>query len=117
MTRTILLVDDHAGFRRSARALLDAEGFEVIGESGTASDALAKAQSLRPELVLLDIQLPDRDGFDVAELLAAEVDPPAVILISTREAREYGGRVEKTPARGFISKPLLSGAAIRAILG
>jgi DNA-binding NarL/FixJ family response regulator len=117
MTRTILLVDDHAGFRRSARALLDADGFDVIGEAGSGEDAITKAASLRPELVLLDIQLPDRDGFEVAEILADEVDPPAVILISTREAREYGGRVEKTPARGFISKPLLSGAAIRAILG
>jgi DNA-binding NarL/FixJ family response regulator len=117
MTRTILLVDDHAGFRRSARALLDADGFDVIGEADGGEDAITKAASLRPELVLLDIQLPDSDGFDVAEILAAEVDPPAVILISTREAREYGGRVEQATARGFISKPLLSGAAIRAILG
>jgi DNA-binding NarL/FixJ family response regulator len=117
MTRTILLVDDHAGFRRSARALLDAEGFRVIGEADSAADALAKAESLRPELVLLDIQLPDRDGFHVAERLAAGDDPPDVILISSREAREYGGRVEDAPARGFISKPLLSGVAIRALLG
>lgn len=116
MTRTILLVDDHAGFRRSARALLDAEGFDVIGEAGSAADALAKAASLRPELVLLDIQLPDRDGFEVAGDLAATEGPPDVILISSREAREYGGRVEQAPARGFITKALLSGDAIRELL-
>jgi DNA-binding NarL/FixJ family response regulator len=117
MTRTILLVDDHAGFRRSARALLDAEGFEVVGEAGSGAEALARAEALRPELVILDIQLPDCDGFDVAERLAAVDDPPVVILISSREAREYGGRVEDALARGFISKPLLSAAAIRALLG
>ena len=117
MTRTILLVDDHAGFRRSVRALLDAEGFEVIGEAGTGADALAKADSLRPQLVLLDIQLPDQDGFVVAERLAATIYAPEVILISSRDAREYGGRVEQAQARGFLTKTLLSGAAIRQLLG
>jgi DNA-binding NarL/FixJ family response regulator len=117
MARTILLVDDHAGFRRSARALLDAEGFHVIGEAGSGADALAKLADLRPELVLLDIQLPDRDGFEVAELMANADGRLGIILISSRGAREYGGRVEQAPALGFIHKSLLSGATIRELVG
>jgi DNA-binding NarL/FixJ family response regulator len=117
MARTILLVDDHAGFRRSARALLDAEGFHVVGEADSGADALAKVAELRPELVLLDIQLPDRDGFEVAEQIASTAGRPGIILISSRAAREYGGRVEQALALGFIDKSRLSGATIREIVG
>jgi DNA-binding NarL/FixJ family response regulator len=117
MARTILLVDDHAGFRRSARALLDAEGFHVVGEADSGADALAKVADLRPELVLLDIQLPDRDGFEVAEQMASSGEGPGIILISSRRASEYGGRVERAPALGFVDKSALSGATIRELVG
>jgi DNA-binding NarL/FixJ family response regulator len=117
MARTVLIVDDHAGFRRAARALLAAEGFDVVGEAADGEDALAAAARLQPDVVLLDIQLPDVDGFAVAERLAASTESPDVILISSRSAREYGGRVEAAAALGFISKRLLTGAAIRAIVG
>jgi DNA-binding NarL/FixJ family response regulator len=72
----VLIVDDHDGFRSSARALLEAEGFDVVGEAGDAASALAAAARLRPEVVLLDIQLPGIDGFEVAARLAATPDPP-----------------------------------------
>ena len=114
---TVLIVDDHAGFRRAARALLGAEGFEVVGEAGDAAEALRQVATLRPQLVLLDIQLPDIDGFALAERLHAAPDRPAVILVSSRDAGEYGGRVETAPSRGFIPKSRLSGAAIRALVG
>jgi DNA-binding NarL/FixJ family response regulator len=117
MVRTVLIVDDHAGFRRAARALLTAEGFDVIGEAADGEDAFAEALRLRPDVVLLDIQLPDVDGFTVAGRLASGPDAPRVILISSRDTREYGGQVEAAAASGFIPKGLLSGAAIRALVG
>ena len=117
MSRTVLIVDDHAGFRRAARALLTAEGFEVVGEAAGGTDALVETLRLRPEVVLLDIQLPDLDGFEVADRLAASPDAPRVILISSRDAREYGGQVEAAATSGFIPKGLLSGAAIRELIG
>jgi DNA-binding NarL/FixJ family response regulator len=114
MSRTILLVDDHAGFRRSARALLDAEGFDVIGEAADGHEALRLANELAPQVILLDVQLPDLDGFEVAGRLVRD-DGPTVILISSRAAREYGGQVEASSAHGFIAKSRLTGAAIREI--
>ncbi|MFN8619625.1 MAG: response regulator transcription factor [Chloroflexota bacterium] len=128
MTRTILIVDDHAGFRRSARALLDADGFEVVGEAADGRTALAEIARLRPELVLLDIQLPDIDGFAVAEALAAgapiaggddiaAVPGPTVILISSRARTSYGPQLDGARVAGFITKGHLTGAAIRALTG
>jgi DNA-binding NarL/FixJ family response regulator len=117
MARTILLVDDHVGFRQSARALLDAEGFHVVGEADSGADALAKVAALHPELVLLDIQLPDHDGFEVAAQMASEDSRLGIILISSRGAREYGGRVEQAPVLGFIDKARLSGATVRELVG
>jgi DNA-binding NarL/FixJ family response regulator len=76
MRPTVLIVDDHAAFRASARALLQAEGFDVIGEATDGAAAVAAVAVLRPEIVLLDIQLPDLDGLPVAEQLAAAPDPP-----------------------------------------
>jgi DNA-binding NarL/FixJ family response regulator len=97
--RTVLIVDDHAEFRGLARALLEADGFEVLGEAADGESALAAAASLRPELVLLDIQLPDVDGFEVAVRLVNAVDPPAVVLISSRSASSYRRRLAKSPAK------------------
>jgi DNA-binding NarL/FixJ family response regulator len=113
---TVLVVDDHADFRHSARTLLEAEGFSVIGEAADASTALAVARDLRPAVVLLDIQLPGLDGLAVAEQLALEPQPPAVVLISSHDARTYGSRLEAAAALGFIAKRDLSGATLASVL-
>jgi len=112
----VVIVDDHAGFRSSARALLEAEGFDVVGEAGDGASALAAVGLLRPHVVLLDIQLPDIDGFEVAERLAGAGDPPVVVLVSTRGISAYRRRLARSPARGFISKSELSGSALSALV-
>jgi len=114
---TVLIVDDHGGFRESARALLEAEGFAVVGCAADGASALAAVQRLRPQVVLLDIQLPDLDGFAVAERLAAVPDPPRVVLISSRDAAAYGPRLDIAPACGFLAKRELSGASLAALVG
>jgi DNA-binding NarL/FixJ family response regulator len=117
MAHTVLIVDDHPSFRSTARALLESEGFTVVGEAKDGAEALMLADELRPELVLLDVQLPDLSGFEVAERLAQRNgDAPAVVLVSSREECDYGGQVEESGARGFICKGDLTGAAIRALL-
>jgi DNA-binding NarL/FixJ family response regulator len=113
---SVLIVDDHPSFRASVRRLLEAEGFEVIGEAGDGHAAIAAAQQLQPDLVLLDVQLPDLDGFEVATRLAALGLPLAVILTSSRNAAEYGALVAETPVRGFVPKAELSGAALTGLL-
>jgi DNA-binding NarL/FixJ family response regulator len=113
VARTVLIVDDHAEFRSVARALLEAEGFVVVGEAGDGESALAAVERLGPELVLLDVQLPDLDGFAVAERLAGS---PAVVLISSRSAGSYRRRLAGSSARGFLSKSELSGAALTELL-
>lgn len=114
---TVLIVDDHEAFRSSARALLEAEGFDVIGEAADGQKAVEAVAALRPDIVLLDIQLPGLDGLAVAEQLAAAPDPPQVVLISSRDAVAYGPRLRGTPARGFIPKSGLSGEALAALVG
>src|SRR5919106_1431658 len=119
MTRvrsTVLIVDDHEDFRGSARALLEAEGFEVLGEASDGAEALAAVAALGPSIVLLDIQLPGLDGFAVAEQIAGVPDPPVVVLISSREAAAYGNRLDQTSARGFLPKSALSGEALAALV-
>jgi DNA-binding NarL/FixJ family response regulator len=113
---TVLIVDDHEDYRRSASALLEAEGFAVVGEAADGAAALEAAQRLRPEVVLLDVQMPDIDGFGVAERLAAGPDPPNVVLMSSHDAAAYGSRVDAASARGFIVKRELSGAALAALV-
>jgi DNA-binding NarL/FixJ family response regulator len=117
MRPTVLIVDDHAEFRESASALLEAEGFAVIGEAADGDEAIAAVERLRPQVVLLDIQLPDLDGFAVAERLATGLDPPRVVLISSREAAAYGPRLEAAAAQGFIPKRELSGSALASLVG
>jgi DNA-binding NarL/FixJ family response regulator len=114
---TVVIVDDFAGFRRSARALLEDDGFDVVGEAADGRSALAEVQRLRPAVVLLDVQLPDLDGFEVAALLASASDPPIVVLVSTRDAGAYTARLAATSARGFIAKAELSGERLAALLG
>ena len=115
--RTVLIVDDHAGFRQRARALLEADGFEVVGEAGSGEEALAAWAGLHPELVLLDVQLPGIDGFEVARRLAATNGAAAIILTSSRDLSDYGSLVTDSPARGFVPKGEISGAALAALLG
>jgi DNA-binding NarL/FixJ family response regulator len=112
----ILIVDDHAGFRRSARTLLEAEGYTVVGEAENGASAIELARELRPDGVLLDVQLPDMDGFEVAGQLCANGHCPNVVLTSSRDASEFGGLVESCGARGFIPKAELSGGRLAALL-
>lgn len=115
--RSVLIVDDHPSFRATARALLESEGFSVVGEATDARAALELAGELHPDIVLLDVQLPDLSGFEVATRLAdANGAAPVVVLVSSRDACDYGERIAESGAAGFISKGDLSGAAIRALL-
>ena len=114
---TVLIVDDHDTFRESARALLEAEGFAVVGEAADGTGAVAAVERMRPDVVLLDVQLPDEDGFAVAARLAAGSDPPRVVLISSRDAAAYGPRIGAAPVCGFLAKRELSGAALAALVG
>jgi DNA-binding NarL/FixJ family response regulator len=113
---TVLIVDDHDDFRASASTLLEAEGFTVVGGVRDGMSAFAAVERLRPEVVLLDIQLPGLDGFAVAERLAAVPDPPRVVLISSREAAAYGPRLDAARAQGFLAKRELSGASLAALV-
>lgn len=116
MGQTVLVVDDHADFQSAARALLEAEGFEVVGQAATGADAVAATDDLHPDVVLLDVRLPDTDGLAVAEQLATLADPPEVVLVSSREAHVYGARLRGSSARGFLVKGELSGDALRRLL-
>ncbi len=115
MQKTVLIVDDHAGFRRAARSVLEAEGFDVVGESATGIDALEAAATLHPALVLLDIGLPDLDGIEVAGRLTTRDRSLAVVLTSSRDASDYRSLLTSCGARGFIPKGELCGAAVSAL--
>jgi DNA-binding NarL/FixJ family response regulator len=117
MAKTVLIVDDHAPFRAVARALLQLEGFEVVGEAADAHSALDAVRRLRPSVVLLDVQLPDLDGFEVARQLVEAGDPPAIVLVSSRDRSAYRRRLAESSARGFIAKSDLTGAAVAALVG
>lgn len=114
MARTVIIADDHPSFRASARAILEAEGFEVVGEAEDGHAALAAVSEHRPDVLLLDVQLPDMDGFEVCRCLNG--DRPEVVLVSSRDAADYGCLIEQSGARGFIPKAELSGEALSATL-
>ncbi len=116
MAATVLIVDDHPGFRAAARRLLELEGYVVIGEAADGMTALDAARDLRPDFILLDVQLPDINGFEVCERLSANGETPAVVLTSSREASDYGPCLASTPACGFLPKAELSAAGIADIL-
>lgn len=116
MNASVLIVDDHAGFRARARRLLENEGYRVIGEAEDVSSGLEAARDLAPELVLVDIYLPGEDGFELTSRLLALDDPPAVILISSHDAAEFEHCVSESGARGFVSKAELSRGAIEETL-
>lgn len=116
LVRTALVVDDHPGFRSYARVFLESSGFGVVGEARDGAGALEQTARLRPDLVLLDVHLPDIDGFEVARRLAQGVRPPAVILVSARDPLDFGPRLPSPWARGFVPKSRLSRAALDALL-
>jgi DNA-binding NarL/FixJ family response regulator len=115
MALRVLVVDDHRGFRASARTLLELEGFEVVAEAEDGASAIRLVTAIEPDLVLLDIALPDMSGFDVAERIAKVRSK--VILVSSREPGDFGKRIRRSGALGFVSKDDLSGAAVRELLG
>lgn len=116
MTTTVLIVDDHETFRSFARALLESEGFEVIGEAGDGTSGVEAVEALGPDLVVLDVQLPDISGFQVLERLRADGVLTPVVLTSSRDVSSYGDRVDTSDALGFIPKAELSGDAVRAAM-
>jgi DNA-binding NarL/FixJ family response regulator len=112
----LLIVDDHDDFRRSARALLELEGFEVVGVAEDGPSALVAVEALRPDVVLLDIQLPVMDGFEVVRRLRAMDEQVCVVLISSRDRGAYGSELLEAPVRGFLGKNELTGAALHALV-
>jgi DNA-binding NarL/FixJ family response regulator len=116
VTATVLIVDDHPSFRATARVLLEAEGFEVVGEAQDGASALERARELRPEVVLLDVQLPDLDGFEVAARLTDGGAGPRVVLVSSRDRADYGSMIEESGASGFIAKADLCGPALADLI-
>jgi DNA-binding NarL/FixJ family response regulator len=113
----VLIVDDHPSFRATARVLLEAEGFTVVGEASDGASAISEIDRLRPDVVLLDVGLPDFDGFDVCERLdGCPGTPPAVILVSSRDLADFGSLVSRSGARGFVPKAELSGERLEALL-
>ncbi|HEY3191992.1 MAG TPA: response regulator [Solirubrobacterales bacterium] len=116
MSRRILIVDDHRGFRASARRMLEAGGFEVAGEAENAASARRAVNELAPDAILLDVQLPDGDGIALASELAANGNAPDIVLCSSRGADELGPGLSESGARGFLTKDELSADAIRGLL-
>jgi DNA-binding NarL/FixJ family response regulator len=114
---SVLIVDDHPTFRRFARRLLEESGFSVVGEAADGAGAVEAARELEPTVVLLDVVLPDVSGLEVAETLAREFRATAVVLTSSRSAADLGAALDATPARGFIEKSELSGAAFAELVG
>jgi len=113
----VLLVDDHSGFRRMARLLLQSGGYDVVAEAGSAAEAVRTARALEPDLVLLDVLLPDGNGVDVADLLAQLPHPPGVVLTSSYAGGELGARLEQTPVLGFVPKDELTVARLSELFG
>jgi DNA-binding NarL/FixJ family response regulator len=116
MKRTVLIVDDHPGFRASARRVLEADGYAVIAEAADGSSGVTAAAEHQPDLALVDVQLPDFDGFEVTRRLQESGDAPEIVLISSHERADFGSLVDRSGARGFVSKADLSSAALEALL-
>lgn len=116
MPARVLIVDDHAGFRSTARRALELEGWDVIGEAPDGRSGLDEAERLEPQVVLLDIGLPDMSGLDVARALHDRDPGVAIVVVSTRDASDYRELAVESGARGFLSKAELSGAALDELL-
>jgi len=116
MAMTALIVDDHRLFRSSARRLLEAEGFDVVGEAADGASAITKAARLWPDFVLLDVQLPDMTGFEVAREILDHHLAGRVVMVSSRSESDYGEQIHESGAIGFIPKDELSPDSIHALL-
>lgn len=116
MTRTVLIVDDHAGFRATARRVLEAGGYDVVAEAADGSSGVAAAAEARPDLALVDVQLPDFDGFELTRRLREAGEAPEVVLTSSRDRSDFGSLVESSGARGYVAKSELSPAALEGLL-
>jgi DNA-binding NarL/FixJ family response regulator len=116
MPPRIVIVDDDPTFLAAVRVLLEAHGFDVVGEASNGLDGVAAAVGLRPDLVLVDVGLPDMDGFDVVERIADDGDAPPVVLTSIRSADDFGGLIETSRARAFITKADISAEALAGLL-
>lgn len=114
--KTFLVVDDHPTFRKTARVLLKSAGYEVVGEAADGASAIEAVESLRPDVVLLDVILPDIDGFEVAAALLRNGKPPVIVLTSSHDPRDFGTLIAESGARGFVSKAELSPARLKALL-
>ncbi len=114
--KSILIVDDHPGFRASARRLLQAEGYAVIGEAADAASGLLAARELRPAVVLLDVNLPDRNGISLVASLLELAPAPDVVLVSSHTGHDFGALIAASGARGFVPKAELSGTALEELL-
>lgn len=117
MSTSVLIVDDHPSFRAGARRMLEASGYSVIGEAADGEAALEAVRKLGPDLVLLDVQLPGIDGFEVAARLENSGAATTVILTSSRDRADFGDALAESPARGFIAKGELSGATLAELSG
>jgi DNA-binding NarL/FixJ family response regulator len=113
---TVLIVDDHPSFRAVARSVLETDGFAVIGTASDGESGVAATLRLAPDVVLLDVELPDIDGFEVAARLRRAGSAAAIVLASSRDGADFGSLVAESGARGFIAKAELSGDAIRALV-
>jgi DNA-binding NarL/FixJ family response regulator len=116
MGKTVLIVDDHPSFRASARRMLEADGYQVVGEASDGTSAIRAVRELQPDVVLLDIRLPDLDGLQVAEQLAANGATPAIVLTSSRDRSDLGSEIDGSPANGFIPKSELSAEGITFLI-
>jgi DNA-binding NarL/FixJ family response regulator len=110
----VLIVDDHPVFRASARSLLEGEGYEVVAETDNGESAVELALELAPDLVLLDVALPDLSGLEVAERLAQSRSK--IVLVSSRDPRDFGARFRRSGAAGFIPKDDLSPETLKELL-
>jgi DNA-binding NarL/FixJ family response regulator len=114
---SVLIVDDHPSFRAGARRMLEASGYTVVGEAADGEAALDAVRALAPDLVLLDVQLPGIDGFEVAARLKAAGAAAAIVLTSSRDRADFGDALAESPARGFIAKGELSGTTLAELTG
>jgi DNA-binding NarL/FixJ family response regulator len=113
---SVLIVDDHAGFRLSARRILEADGYMVVGEAATGREGIDRARETKPAIVLLDVYLPDGSGFDFADEIVRLEPPPAVILTSSHDREDFGESLPFSRARGFVPKGELCGSTVAALV-
>ncbi|MGA8488472.1 MAG: response regulator transcription factor [Gaiella sp.] len=113
---TVLIVDDHPSFRAIAQVVLENDGFAVVGTASDGETGVAAALALDPDILLLDVELPDIDGFVVARRLREAGSETAIVLASSREGSDFGSLVAESGARGFVTKAELTGDAIRALV-